>query len=54
MSDRNPTSVRLTPEQEKALEEIGEREDRSQSWLIRRAIDEFIERHGQKEGGASE
>lgn len=45
----NITSVRLTEEQAKALDEIGKREDRSRSWLIRKAIDEFIERHRKAE-----
>ena len=39
-----PTSVRLTDEQIKALDEIGEREERSRSWLISKAIDEYIAR----------
>lgn len=42
---QHATSIRLTDEQAKALDEIGKREDRSRSWLIRKAIDEFIERH---------
>lgn len=51
MSDR-ATSVRLTEEQAQALGEIGRREERSRSWLIRRAIDEFIGRHlGRSEAG---
>lgn len=53
MSDRKPTSIRLTLEQEQALEEIGKREDLSRSWLIRRAVDEYIERHrDSRQGGA--
>jgi len=48
---RKLTAVRLEPQQVKALEKIGKREDRSVSWLIRRAIDEFLkhERSGNKE-----
>jgi predicted transcriptional regulator len=38
------TAVRLEPQQVKALEKIGKREDRSVSWLIRKAIDEFLKR----------
>jgi predicted transcriptional regulator len=38
------TSVRLTEQQVKALEKIGKHEDRSVSWLIRKAIDELIKR----------
>ncbi len=39
------TSVRLSDEQTQALDAIGVREDRSRSWLISRAIDEYIARH---------
>ena len=42
------TSVRLSEEQAKALDRIGRREDRSRSWLIRRAVDEFIERNTER------
>jgi len=38
------TAVRLKPEQLKKLEQIALREDLSVSWLIRRAIDEFLKR----------
>jgi predicted transcriptional regulator len=44
MSD-TATSIRLSEAQTDALAMIGKRDDRSRSWLIRRAIDEFIERH---------
>lgn len=37
-------AVRLKPEQIKKLEKIAIREDRPVSWLIRRAIDEFLKR----------
>ncbi|WP_455432969.1 CopG family ribbon-helix-helix protein [Streptosporangium soli] len=40
-----PTSVRLSDAQKQALDAIGEREDRSRSWLISKAIDEYIGRH---------
>lgn len=49
MSERKPTSIRLTEEQAQALDEIGEREDRDRSWLIRKAIDEFIAKHRRAE-----
>ncbi len=39
-----PTSVRLTDEQIEALDEIAEREERSRSWLISKAVDEYIAR----------
>jgi predicted transcriptional regulator len=39
------TGVRLKPEQVKKLEKIAAREDLPVSWLIRKAIDEFLKRH---------
>ncbi len=36
------TSIRLTEPQTNALERISKRDDRSVSWLIRKAIDEFV------------
>jgi predicted transcriptional regulator len=38
------TAIRLKPEQIKKLDKIARREDLSVSWLIRRAIDEFLKR----------
>jgi predicted transcriptional regulator len=38
------TAVRLKPEQVKKLEKIALREDVPVSWLIRKAIDEFLKR----------
>jgi predicted transcriptional regulator len=38
------TAVRLKPEQVKKLERIAVREDLPVSWLIRKAIDEFLKR----------
>jgi predicted transcriptional regulator len=37
-------AVRLKPEQVQKLEKIAVREDVPISWLIRRAIDEFLKR----------
>jgi predicted transcriptional regulator len=37
-------AIRISDEQLKRLAEIGEEMDRPASWLIRRAIDEFIKR----------
>jgi predicted transcriptional regulator len=37
-------AVRLKPEQVQKLEKIAVREDVPVSWLIRRAIDEFLKR----------
>jgi predicted transcriptional regulator len=41
---KTPTSVRLSEEQSDALAKIAERDERTQSWLISKAIDEYIER----------
>jgi predicted transcriptional regulator len=38
------TAVRLKPEQLEELEKISVREDLPVSWLIRKAIDEFLKR----------
>ena len=38
-------SLRLDAEQRSKLEEIAQRQDRDLSYVIRRAIDEYIERH---------
>ena len=38
-------SLRLDADQRSKLEEIARRKDRDLSYLIRRAIDEYIERH---------
>ena len=38
------TSIRLKPEQMRRLEKIAVKEDLPVSWLIRRAIDEFLKR----------
>ena len=41
------TAVRLKPEQLEKLEKISVREDLPVSWLIRKAIDEFLKRQKQ-------
>jgi predicted transcriptional regulator len=38
------TAIRLKPEQLTKLEKIAVREDLPVSWLIRKAIDEFLKR----------
>jgi predicted transcriptional regulator len=38
-------SLRLDADQRSKLEEIARRQDRDLSYVIRRAIDEYIERH---------
>jgi predicted transcriptional regulator len=38
------TAIRLKPEQVAKLEKIAVKEDLPVSWLIRRAIDEFLKR----------
>jgi hypothetical protein len=42
------TSIRLTGAQIKALEKIGKRDDRSVSWLIRKAIDGLVKQDKEK------
>jgi predicted transcriptional regulator len=39
------TAIRLKPEQVKKLERLAVREDVPVSWLIRKAIDEFLKHH---------
>jgi len=41
------TTVRLTAEQTRNLERIGARDDRSISWLIRKAVDDLVRRDKQ-------
>ena len=41
---RTLMAVRLDPEQIKALEKLSQKEDRPVSWLIRKAVDEFLKR----------
>lgn len=36
-------SVRLTPEQEKALEQLAAETGRNKSYYVKRALDEFLE-----------
>ncbi len=38
-------SLRLTEDQRRRLDRIAQRKDRDVSYLIRKAIDEYIERH---------
>jgi predicted transcriptional regulator len=38
------TSIRLKPEQMQKLEKIAAKEDLPVSWLIRKAIDEYLKR----------
>ena len=46
--DDKAVSVRMDLRSLKALEKIGEELDRSISWLVRKAVQEFIERHNAK------
>jgi predicted DNA-binding protein len=39
------TAIRLKPEQVEKLAKLSIREDVPVSWLIRKAIDEFLKRH---------
>ena len=44
-SVKTVTTIRLTEDQREALDKIAQREDRSRSWVISRAIDEYLERN---------
>jgi predicted transcriptional regulator len=46
--EKRPTQVRLRPDQRPKLEAIIEKEDRDLSWIIRKALDEFIDRYSKK------
>jgi predicted transcriptional regulator len=43
------TAIRLKPEQVKKLAKIAVREDVPVSWLIRKAIDEFLKRKSKRD-----
>ena len=45
MALKQTYSMRLDAEQRNKLEEIARRKDRDLSYVIRKAIDEYIERH---------
>ena len=51
---RELTAIRLDASQMKALRRIGKREDRPYSWLIRKAIDEFVERDSKTQAAKPE
>ncbi len=40
-----PVTIRMDSDDVKALERIGEELDRSVSWLIRKSVQEYIERY---------
>ncbi|MGW5686495.1 CopG family ribbon-helix-helix protein [Nonomuraea sp. NPDC003754] len=42
---KEPTSIRLTDAQKAGLDAIGRRQDRTRSWLISKAVDEYIARN---------
>jgi hypothetical protein len=46
--EARPTQVRLRPDQRPKLEAIILTEDRDLSWVIRKALDEFIAGYGKK------
>jgi predicted transcriptional regulator len=46
--EARPTQVRLRPDQRPKLDAIIKQEDRDLSWIIRKALDDFIERYGKK------
>jgi predicted transcriptional regulator len=45
MAMSNKYSLRLDADQRTKLEQIAQRQDRDLSYVIRKAIDEYIERH---------
>jgi len=45
MTARKTYSLRLSADQRTELEQIARRKDRDLSYVIRKAIDEYIERH---------
>lgn len=46
--EAKPTQVRLRPDQRPKLEAIIKKEERDLSWVIRKALDEYIERYSKK------
>jgi predicted transcriptional regulator len=46
--EAKPTQVRLRPDQRVKLEAIVKKEDRDVSWVIRKALDDYIERYDKK------
>lgn len=54
MTAKIPIVARLEPAQVEALDAIGERQDRSRSWLVRKAVEEFIERNAEPREEASD
>jgi len=47
-SDMVRQSFWLSPKTLDTLKKIGEKEDRPVGWLIRRAVEEFVERKGNR------
>jgi predicted transcriptional regulator len=45
-------STRIEPKLLKQLEKIGERDDRTVSYLVRKAVEEFLERQSKQKRGA--
>jgi predicted transcriptional regulator len=46
--EAKPTQVRLRPDQRPKLEAIVKKEERDVSWVIRKALDDYIERYEKK------
>jgi predicted transcriptional regulator len=42
------SAIRLETDQYEQLQKLGEQQDRPVSWLIRKAVEEFLQRHGGK------
>jgi predicted transcriptional regulator len=42
------SAIRLESDQYKRLQELGELQDRPVSWLIRKAVEEFLQKNSRK------
>ncbi len=46
--EAKPTPVRLRPDQRPKVEAIMKKDDRDLSWIMRKALDEYIERRSKR------
>lgn len=45
MAETNPISIRLSPEKTALLDQIAQQQDRSRSYLVKHAVDDFLKRY---------
>lgn len=45
MSETHPISIRLSPEKTALLDQIAAQQDRSRSYLVKQAVDDFLTRY---------